>query len=178
MSTISWKQRIIIWIATCAGAGYSPIAPGTVGALWGIPIYLAIAFGLPTSPVLQAVLIFAALAVVCAVTIQLGGWAEEFFQKKDSGSFVTDEVAGLLFTLLLFPGPLAGVVGLSPLMAVFWGFPITRVIDILKIPPAKQLEDLPKGWGVLADDLMGSIYAAGVLHLMYWFAPKLFALPF
>jgi phosphatidylglycerophosphatase A len=52
------------------------------------------------------------------------------------------------------------------------------VIDILKIPPARQLEHLPKGWGVLADDLMGSIYAAGVLHLMYWIKPDLFAWPF
>jgi hypothetical protein len=37
---------------------------------------------------------------------------------------------------------------------------------------------LPKGWGVVADDLMGSIYAAGVLHLMYWLKPDLFAAVF
>jgi phosphatidylglycerophosphatase A len=172
----SWKQRILISIATCGGFGYSPIVPGTMGALWGIPIYLAIALSFPSATTLQAALIFAALAVTCWITIALGGWAEEFFQKKDSGAFVTDEVAGLLFTLLLFPGPLVG--SPSPWMAVLWGFPITRVIDILKIPPARQLEHLPKGWGVLADDLMGSIYAAGVLHLMYWIKPDLFAWPF
>ncbi len=177
MASTSWKQRLTIAIATCGGAGYSPIAPGTVGALWGIPIYLAIALGFPHAPLVQAGLIFAALAVTCAITIRLGGWAEEFFGKKDSGAFVTDEVAGLLFTLLLFPGPLAGIADLSPWMAVVWGFPITRVIDIVKIPPARRLEHLPLGWGVLADDLMGSIYAAGVLHVLYFVAPRLFAWP-
>ena len=41
---------------------------------------------------------------------------------------------------------------------------MTRIIDILKIPPARRLERLPRGWGVLADDLLGSIYAAALLY--------------
>jgi len=54
------------------------------------------------------------------------------------------------------------------LLTTFWAFPVTRIIDILKVPPARRLEKLPAGWGVLADDLLGSLYAAAVLHAGFW----------
>ena len=53
------------------------------------------------------------------------------------------------------------------MLTTLWAFPVTRIIDILKIPPARRLEKLPRGWGVLADDLLGSLYAAAVLYLLY-----------
>jgi len=55
----------------------------------------------------------------------------------------------------------------SPVLTTLWAFPVTRIIDILKIPPARRLEKLPRGWGVLADDLLGSVYAAGVLYALW-----------
>jgi phosphatidylglycerophosphatase A len=48
------------------------------------------------------------------------------------------------------------------------------VIDIVKVPPAHRLEHLPGGWGVLADDLWGSLVAAGLLHLLAWAVPHWF----
>jgi len=96
------------------------------------------------------------------VTVALGTWAETYYARKDSQVFVTDEVAGFLLTVLLFHLPE------QPVLTTLWAFPVTRVIDIVKIPPAKRLERLPAGWGVLADDLLGSVYAAGVLWLVWW----------
>ena len=90
----------------------------------------------------------------CWITVALGGWAETYYQRKDSQTFVTDEVAGFLLTVLLFHDPA------QPVLTTLWAFPVTRIIDILKIPPARRLEHLPRGWGVLADDLLGSLYAA------------------
>jgi hypothetical protein len=29
------------------------------------------------------------------------------------------------------------------------------------------MEKLPRGWGVLADDLLGSVYAAAALYVIY-----------
>jgi phosphatidylglycerophosphatase A len=60
------------------------------------------------------------------------------------------------------------------LLTTLWAFPVTRIIDILKIPPARRLEHLPRGWGVLADDLLGSIYAALLLHAASWLWPTLY----
>jgi phosphatidylglycerophosphatase A len=132
--------------------------PGTCGALLGPAIYIPLAWATADRAVLQTVLIAAALVFWCWITVALGGWAERYYQKKDSQTFVTDEVAGFLLTVLLFH------LTRQPVLTTLWAFPITRAIDILKVPPAHRLEKLPRGWGVLADDLLGSVYAAAVLY--------------
>jgi phosphatidylglycerophosphatase A len=159
-----FKDRLYLAAATCFGLGLSPYFPGTCGALVGVAIYLPIAYLLPAEPV-QTLAIAAALVVWSAITVALGGWAERHFCKKDCGSFVSDEVAGFLLTVLLWRIPS------DPLITVLWAFPITRIIDMVKVPPARQLEKLPSGWGVLADDLLGSLYAAALLHLLSWQFP-------
>jgi phosphatidylglycerophosphatase A len=160
-------NRLILTIATCFGLGYSPYFPGTCGALVGIACYVPLAFAVPGEP-WQSVGIGGMLLFWTVFTIALGTWSERHFGVKDSQTFVTDEVVGFLFTVLLFHLPD------KPILTTLWAFPITRVIDIAKIPPAKSLEKLPAGWGVVADDLLGSIYAAGVLHLLYWLSPGWF----
>lgn len=172
----SWKHRATLVIATCGGLGYSPILPGTCGALVGVAIFLPIAFWLPAA--WQTAAIALSLVLVCWITVALANWAEDHFQTKDSGIFVTDEVAGFLCTMSLFWWPWLYDFNapVSVWLAVAWGFPITRAIDIIKIPPAKKLEHLPAGWGVLADDLLGSVYAAIVLHVLAFAGPALFAI--
>lgn len=154
-------------IATCCGCGHSPIMPGTVGALWGIAIYVPIA--LCADEPYQSLLIALALVVSSAATVALGRWSEEFFGEKDSGKFVTDEVAGFLLTVLLFRIPD------NVLVTVLWAFPMTRLIDIIKPPPARRLERIPGGWGVLIDDLLCSLYAALILHAIRYLCPHWFA---
>jgi len=154
-------------VASCFGLGYSPIMPGTCGALIGPLLYIPLALVVPSEP-LQTILIAALLVLWSWITIALGSWAEEYYQRKDSQIFVTDEVAGFLLTVLLFHDPA------QPVLTTLWAFPVTRVIDILKIPPARRLEHLPRGYGVLADDLLGSVYAAIVLYLI-WAALEKFA---
>jgi phosphatidylglycerophosphatase A len=162
------KRRAIVVVASCFGLGYSPIMPGTCGALLGVAIYIPLALLVPSEP-LQTILIFGMLALWSWITIALGDWAEKYYTVKDSQIFVTDEVAGFLMTVLLFHN--AG----APVLTTLWAFPITRVIDILKVPPARRLEKLPSGWGVLADDLLGSIYAAALLWAI-WYVTEVLAL--
>ncbi len=133
--------------------------PGTCGALIGPLIYIPLALLVPSEPA-QTILIAVELIVWSWITVALGRWAEDYYQKKDSQTFVTDEVAGFLLTVLLFHWEL------NPWVATLWAFPVTRVIDMIKVPPARQLEKLPRGWGVLADDLLGSVYAAGLLWIV------------
>jgi phosphatidylglycerophosphatase A len=154
-------------IASCLGLGYSPIMPGTCGALLGPLCYVPLVWAAPSEP-LQTGLIAVALFIWSWITVALGTWSETYYQRKDSQIFVTDEVAGFLLTVLLFHLPE------QPVLTILWAFPITRIIDIIKVPPAKRLEKLPAGWGVLADDLLGSVYAAGVLWLLRWLRPEWF----
>ena len=166
------KSSFTIWDRCCylfttgLGAGAIPFAPGTWGAAVGGMIYLAIA-QLPHEG--HTGCIFGALLASCAGTIAVGPWAEHYFGKKDPQPFVADEIAGILFTLLFFRLPNA------PLLSLAWAFVFTRCFDIVKLPPAKQLEKLPQGWGVLLDDLASSIHAVVALHLLHWFQPSWFA---
>ncbi len=161
VSLDGWPDRVRWLLATCLGLGLAPLAPGSFGALLGIPIYVAIVVGTPATA--HTWLIGVALLISCWVTIWLAPWAERYWQRKDSGNFVTDEVAGFLMTVLLFRVP-------SVWATVVWAYTVTRIIDVLKVPPAKRLEHLPAGWGVVADDLLGSVYAAALLHgLASWF---------
>lgn len=150
------------WIVTAGGLGGAPKAPGTFGALGAIPFCVAAAY-VPV-PWNWALLVGAFLAA-CAATVACGRWAERYFGRKDAGSFVTDEVAGLLLTWLLIQ-PVA-----SLWVPLLWAFALTRVFDIAKPPPAKWLEKLPAGWGVLLDDLASSFWAAGALYLLRWLIP-------
>ena len=165
--TDSGGERIRLLLATCFGLGYSPILPGTCGALIGLASYLVTAWLVPTDPWLTIIL-GAMLLVWIFITVWLGGWAEKYFQEKDSGIFVSDEVVGFLMTVTLFH--LAGRPGLTAL----WAFPLTRIIDILKFPPARRLEELPKGWGVVADDLLSSLYTVALLYGLLYTFPQWF----
>ena len=151
------RDRFLWLVGTCFGLGMLPVAPGTWGTLPGVAVFVAIILLAPAW--LHTWLILAALVVACAITVAMGRWAERCWQRKDPNVFVTDEVAGFLGTVLLFRAP-------SVLLTSIWAFCVTRIFDIAKIPPARQLERLPGGWGVLLDDLSASLYAAMFLHLI------------
>ena len=160
-----WRDRMLVVVATGLGLGRTPGAPGTAGALLGVAIFVLIDRAAPAAA--QTWLLVLALLVVCVVTVALGPWAERHWGRKDPGAFVLDEVAGFLLTVILFRRG-------SLWLTVIWAFAVTRLLDIVKPPPARQLERLPGGWGVLADDLCASLYAAGVLHIAALCLPRLF----
>lgn len=166
-----WPDRLLLAVATCGGLGYAPVFPGTAGALLGIVIYVPIGLLVRVEP-WQSLLLGVALAASCLATVALGPWAERRFERKDASCFVTDEVAGFLLTVLLFRAP--SFAEPNVWITILWAFPVTRIIDMVKVPPARSLEKIPSGWGVLADDLLGSLYAAGLLHVLKHFVPAAF----
>ena len=44
-------------------------------------------------------------------------------------------------------------------------FVTNRLLDILKPPPARQLESLPRGWGIVMDDVAAGAMALGLTVL-------------
>lgn len=136
-------------MATVGGAGYAPVASGTVGSavtvlvLWLIP--------------------FSRVGLLCffmGVTI-VGAWAahraEGLLGSKDPHAIVIDEVAGMTLAVLAFPLTL-------PVLGV--GFVLFRLFDVVKPFPARLSEGLPGGVGVMADDLIAGLYALAVLGLL------------
>lgn len=134
--------RLALLIATAGGAGYFPIAPGTVGSAVGVVIYLL------TQQMSTAVQV-GLLVAISLVGIWASSAAARHFGREDPGYVVVDEVAGQLMTLLLLDVNWIGV-GL--------GFLVFRILDIIKPWPAGRFESLPGGLGIMADDLMAGAY--------------------
>ena len=136
-------------VATGLGSGYSPVAPGTAGSLVGLLLFLPLA----------GRAFWIQLAAVVAVTILgvlAGGRLATMLGAKDPGMVVVDEVAGQWITFLALP--------MTPVTAVA-GFLLFRVMDIVKPWPARALERLPGGLGIMADDVAAGIYAHLLLRL-------------
>ena len=151
--------RVALAIATCGGSGYVPIAPGTVGSAVGLAIFVGLrSLERPWVEV-----------AAVALTLVTGAWAatvaETALQSKDPGPVVIDEVLGMLVTMLLVPAGVATAV---------IGFLLFRIFDILKPFPVDRLERVPRGWGIMLDDLMAGVYANLVLQALIWFRPGWF----
>jgi phosphatidylglycerophosphatase A len=147
----SSRTLVPLALATAFGAGYAPVAPGT----WGSAVGLLLWFLLPPSPLAQAI----AIVLVAFAGIWSGSIAERHFGRSDPGQVVIDEVAGMLVTLFFNPVGWRGAAG---------GFLLFRAADILKPFPARRLERLPGGLGIMADDLMAGVYANVGLRLCIW----------
>jgi phosphatidylglycerophosphatase A len=138
-------------LATWFGCGFSPFAPGTVGsaAALGIAIALRHYFGFSQWG-------FAALAAALALPATWAAGAVATDGKTEDPSIVVvDEVLGQWLALAG-----ASVYNWKTYLAAFALF---RLFDIWKPPPVRQLERLPGGIGINADDAMAGLYAALVL---------------
>ena len=146
--------RFAVFLATAGYSGYFPIAPGTVGSAVGLAVYGFLRWSqTPLSPLTELALIVTLFAAgVWAATT-----AERYFGGIDPGPIVLDEVVGMLITLAFIP------VGLG---AAIVGFFLFRVFDVIKPFPARRLEALHGGLGVMADDAMAAIYANVLLRLL------------
>lgn len=148
--------RLAVFIATVGYSGYFPIAPGTVGSLAGLVVYLLVWWS--RSPVVEVGLI----VVLFAAGVWAGTTAERYFGGIDPGPIVIDEVVGMLITLAFVPvGPSGALLG----------FVLFRIFDVIKPYPADRLERLHGGLGVMADDAMAAVYANVTLRVALWAAP-------
>lgn len=71
-----------------------------------------------------------------------------------------DEVAGMMITLLFIPVTIFHIVA---------GLILFRFFDIAKPLFIRKMEALPKGWGVMADDVLAGLYAHLVLRLIVYY---------
>ena len=132
-------------IATAFGSGYSPFAPGTAGSAVGVLLFW------PLAPLPWAWQL-AAVAAVFFVGVAAAGHVARSVGLEDPGLVVVDEVAGQWITLVGLP--------FTPAVAAA-GFVLFRVMDVVKPWPARDLERLHGGWGIMADD----VAAGGLAHL-------------
>ncbi len=150
-SAVAGKGGAVRLLATGAGVGYSPLAPGTAGSLLGALLCFPFLY-LPWPVYLGAALVLTAVAVWAAdrMGAELG--------RPDPPEIVIDEIAGMwVAALALPPTP-------YDLLAVLLLF---RLMDTVKPGPIVRLERLRGGFGMVADDV-----AAGLLARAMWWLLK------
>ncbi len=163
---------IALAIATC-GVGYLPIAPGTIGSLVGVGLFLAVwgalnqileakaarsGVNLLYAPQLAAILLL--IFIVSMAGIWAATRAEKITQKKDPSIVVIDEVAGQMIALL------SGPFWIQTWWSIASAFILFRLFDIWKPYPIRRLEALESGLGIMADDLLAGVYALIVNSLL------------
>ena len=154
--TISRRTTAPWLIATWFGCGFSPKAPGTVGAVAAILIAWPLTragFGHYSFLILSLAALYPAIAAAGIVARESG--------RKDPQIVVVDEVLGQWLTL-------GGAVRLN-WRSFLLAFVLFRLFDILKPPPIRLIERTPGGAGIVLDDMAAGTYAALVLFLMGWF---------
>lgn len=160
------------------GLGFLRPAPGTWGSMPPCAMAGLALLGGATYGALQG-MILTVLLVSCALCVRFGVYGERRFGRKDAPEVVIDETAGMCLGLHFWPASFVSACALPtewtldavapPLLralgAVGAAFVLFRLMDILKPWPARRLEALPHGWGVLADDLMAGVYAAAIVQI-------------
>lgn len=145
-------RRALTWtLATWFGCGRAPVAPGTMGTLGALPVYLVAHCAGRGSVVAAAI-------GVTIVGVWAAGAVARDSKTKDPQVVVIDEVAGMLVTMT----PIAR----ASLASVLIGFVLFRVLDATKPGPIRWLERFPGGWGIVLDDVAAGAVAAAVLAAM------------
>ncbi|HYJ91107.1 MAG TPA: phosphatidylglycerophosphatase A [Pyrinomonadaceae bacterium] len=156
------------------GVGYIPGAPGTYGSIIGLAIYLFLGMHLAeaaehgrsigTQSAFISAFHFAVIAIVLAIFVFAGIWASgrstEIFGTDDPHEAVVDEVMGQIITFLFIPFTMSWKLLLT-------GFILFRLFDIWKPYPINTLQQLPKGLGICADDILAAVYAGVCLSIIY-----------
>jgi phosphatidylglycerophosphatase A len=150
------SKRLAAFLATGFGVCRVVPAPGTIGtALFGVPFAWAVGQlpGIGWQTVASVAAFLVGVPLTTAANRALGGG-------KDHSSIVWDEIASVPIVFLFVP--------MTNWRIALAGFVLHRIFDITKMPPAAQLERLPEGLGIMADDSMAAIYACAALALLNW----------
>ncbi len=144
------RPKLMLLLATNAGLGFAPVAPGTFGTLAGIPFFYYLS---------QTDCAFQVLAITAIMFLSF--WACEqagrYFGNADDGRIVIDELCGYLITTAFLPFSWS-----TAIYAFIW----FRICDIAKFPPVNWIDrELKTGVGVTLDDVLAGIYAMILLRL-------------
>lgn len=168
------KDRLALAVTTF-GVGYLPLAPGTWGSLVGVAIYLGVeafnfawvdhfsvahGFSKPAATATANAVIGIFFLLFSLLGVWAAGRSTELFGNTDPSQAVVDEVIGQLITFLFIPFTASWELILA-------GFLLFRLFDIWKPYPIDDLQGLPAGIGVCADDILAGVYAGACLAVIY-----------
>ena len=158
-------DRLARLIATFFGSGYFPVAPATfasaivAGILYVLGSGDGSLSGVPGRghPLIEGLVIVALFPISIA-----SAHVAERSLGHDAHPIVIDEVLGQMIALWFVPRSWPWVLA---------GFLLFRLFDIWKPLGAREIQHLPGGWGIVADDVLAGIYSAVLLQAALWWGP-------
>ncbi len=135
--------------------GFSPVASGTIGSLAALIIYYIPGFE-KLYIILPVILIFFIYGVF------VGNKFEKVYG-KDPSQCTIDEFVGTWISLILLP---------KSIFISLTAFLLWRILDIIKPQPARKMEQLVGGLGIMMDDVISAIYALLIIHLLVYLVGK------
>jgi phosphatidylglycerophosphatase A len=157
----SGSKRWAFAVATFFGAGYGKPGPGTWGSVAALLLWAACNLLLHPTPHTLLLILLAGIALTLLAGIPAATIVAHTSGREDPQIVVIDEVAGQWIALLGCPAEWR-----HALIALV----LFRLFDITKPFPARQLESLPDGWGIVFDDVAAGLYAWGIAALLrIWF---------
>ena len=154
-------QSTILLIGSIGPLGHLPASGTVTVAVIGIPLFWLMHDWHPAAYI-------AVTLVFTAASIYVHQVGDRILGEKDSRRLVWDELAGFLFAVAFVPFTWE-----LAILAFFF----ERGIDIVKVPPARQIENSwPGGWGVVGDDVVAGLYTCVILHVVMFFLPSLVGL--
>ena len=135
--------------------GYFPIASGTVGSIAALMIYMIPGFE-QLSILIPSIIIFAFYGIYI-------GTKFEVQYGKDPKECTVDEVVGTWISLIALP---------KTFLIILTTFLVWRILDIIKPPPARNLEGLNGGYGIMIDDVISGFYTLIIMHLVVYLFGK------
>lgn len=142
-------RRVYSFLATVCGIGHLPVMPGTWGSLAALPLAVFL-----HEKIIISLIVFAALFIIGVISSEK---TEKDYGIKDPSFIVIDEFAGVFLIFLGVP--------VKPFILIM-GFVLYRLMDIVKVQPARSLEKLKGGWGIMLDDLVCGIYTNLILRCL------------
>lgn len=154
------KRSAAYWVAVGFGSGLIPWISGTTGT---VPFWLLL---YAWTSLVQPTVVW--MPIVSLLVTFIGFWAasraEDEMGVHDPKQIVIDEWAGMAITLIGVPPRLSSYIA---------AFVLFRIFDVIKPPPARQLEKLPGGYGIVMDDVFAGFYSLLVYHVLHRLLPSL-----
>lgn len=136
-------------------SGYSPVASGTAASMVALLIYFIPGFE-------QLYIIVPVSILFLLYGIPLGSKFEKIYG-KDPKQCTIDEFVGMWISLISLPKTM----GIAITTFFIW-----RVLDIIKPPPARKLEKINGGIGIMIDDVVSAIYTLLIMHVVVYLVGK------
>ncbi len=129
--------------------GEIPIAPGTCASFFAVLLL----YYFPFLNNLYVIILLLFLGIIGS------NFEEVNTNIKDNQKIVIDEITGMFVTFVFLPVNLWNLI---------LGFILFRLFDIKKVSLINSSQNLPQGWGVMADDILAGISANVILRLLFY----------